>query len=137
MECAEEDSERVGEVRGVAGVPQRLKPELIAGFMARLSRALPDRCPLLIFLINCNSASLAALADSRGRLLPHELIGLFQSFHQIQICEHSVVAEDAAFGVGGHVDGADVFYSGGVGGHEFFPERALAGFQVEAVDAGG
>ena len=48
-----------------------------------------------------------------------------------------MVAEDAGFGVGGHVDGADVFYAGGVGGHEFFPESALAGFYVEAVDAGG
>jgi hypothetical protein len=44
-------------------------------------------------------------------------IDLFQSFHQIQIREHSVVTEDAGFGVGGHVDGADVFYTGGVGGH--------------------
>jgi hypothetical protein len=42
---------------------------------------------------------------------------LFQAFDQVQICQHSVVAEDAGFGVGGHIDWADVFYAGGVGGH--------------------
>ncbi len=44
-------------------------------------------------------------------------IDLLQAFHEIQICQHSVISEDAGLRVGGHVDGADVFYAGGVGGH--------------------
>src|SRR5258706_6898807 len=62
---------------------------------------------------------------------------LLETFDQIEIGEHSVISEDAGLRVWGHVDGADVFYAGGVGGHEFLPERALSGLHVEAGDAGG
>ena len=62
---------------------------------------------------------------------------LLETFDQIKVGQHSVISEDAGLGIRRHVDGADVFYAGGVGGHEFFPERALSGLHVEAVDAGG
>src|SRR5579871_6050664 len=48
-----------------------------------------------------------------------------------------MVAEDAGLGVGSHKDGADIFYAGWIVRHQFFPERALSGLHIEAIDACG
>src|SRR5882724_568408 len=47
-----------------------------------------------------------------------------------------MVSEDAGLGVGRHEDRTDGLDTGGIGGHELFPKRALTGMQVETIDLG-
>jgi len=48
-----------------------------------------------------------------------------------------MIAKDAGIGIGSYVDGANVFDAGGIARHEFFPEGALRGLEIETIDAGG
>src|SRR2546425_4105899 len=60
-------------------------------------------------------------------------VALLQPLNQVQVGEHAMVSEDASLGVGRHEDGADGLDTGGIGGHELFPERALTGMQIETI----
>jgi len=71
------------------------------------------------------------------RLSLREFASLLQAFYQVQIREHSVVAEDTGLGVRGHQDGADGFDSGGIGGEKLAPQGAFSGLQIQAIDARG
>src|SRR5664279_5260524 len=59
-----------------------------------------------------------------------------ESLDQIKIGQHPVISEYASLGVGRHQDGTDRLDAGGVGWHELFPELALTGVHVEAIDSG-
>src|SRR5208337_482896 len=74
-----------------------------------------------------------ARPDSRGLSL--RVLPLLEPFHQIKISQHAMVAEDAGFGVGRHENGTNVFYAGGIGGHELLKQGALPGFQIDAIDS--
>src|SRR5271157_2424642 len=64
-------------------------------------------------------------------------LSLLQAFDQVEICEGAVKAVDVGFSVGGDEDWSDGGYSGGIGGHEIFPGRALSGGWIESIDFRG
>src|SRR5690242_21055489 len=59
---------------------------------------------------------------------------LLQPFHQIQIGQHAVIAEDACLGIRREQDRTDVFDASRIRGHELSPESAIASLQVETID---
>ena len=60
-----------------------------------------------------------------------------QPFNQIKIGKHAVVSEDAGLGIGRHENGTDRFNPSGIRRHQLFPQSALPGLQIEAIDQRG
>ena len=72
--------------------------------------------------------------DFEGAENTVQVRALLQTFHQIQIGQHAVIAEDTCLRVWREQDRSDVFDASWIRGHELAPERAIAGLQIEAID---
>ncbi len=90
-----------------------------------------DPCPLYGF------RTCASTPAAKSHLGANRFCRLFQPFHQIQIRQIAVVAEDDGFGVRSHENRADIFYAGRVAGHQVLPEGAAAAVRIDAIDVGG
>ena len=47
-----------------------------------------------------------------------------------------MVTKDTGFGIGSKKDGSDVLHTSRISGHQIFPQRALAGLDVDAIHVG-